>query len=78
MMAKRLTCVLERLGVKILGWPNFTALQTVCATSTSTQVAVLPWRYVVDMGTTTSLHASGRNTMSIMKCLVLVSVYSIV
>jgi len=38
---------------------SYTALQTRFATaSTSTQVAVLPWRYDTEMGTTNSLHAS--------------------
>jgi len=39
-------------------WPNFTQrFKQFVVASTSTQVAVLPWRYVPDIGTTNLLHA---------------------
>jgi len=34
-----------------IGQPNFTELQQLATASTSTKMAVLPWRYVADMGT---------------------------
>jgi len=41
------------------GWPNLTQRCKRFATaSTSTQVAVLPWRYDEKMGTANLLHAS--------------------
>jgi len=55
------------------GRPNLTQrCKRFATTSTSTQVAVLPWRYDAEMGTANSLYASAY-TVSIMKGLVLVS-----
>jgi len=46
-------------GVQIPDRPNLTKLCKWFATaSTSTQVAVMPWRYDTEMGTANSLHAS--------------------
>jgi len=36
---------------------SYTVLQRFVTVSTSTQVAVLPWRYDAEMGTANSLHA---------------------
>jgi len=47
------------LRVQIPGWSNFTQRCKQFATSsTSTQVALLPWRYDTEMGTANSLQAS--------------------
>jgi len=60
-MDKRLTRVplvreVESLNPK--DWPNLTQRCKPFATvSTSTQMAVLPWRYDAEMGTANSLHA---------------------
>jgi len=43
----------------ILDWPNLTQrCKRFATTSTSAQVALLPWRYDAEMGTANSLHAS--------------------
>jgi len=50
-----------RTGVQIPDWPNLTQhCKWFATTSASMQVAVLPWRYDVEMGTANSLpvHAS--------------------
>jgi len=58
-------------GVQIPGRPYFTQSCNRFATaSTFAQIAVLPWRFVAEKGTTNSLHGLRRNTVK-MKGLVL-------
>jgi len=60
-MVEQLTRVprVGRFGVQIPDRPNLTQRYKRFATaSTSTQVAVLPWRYNAEMGTANLLHAS--------------------
>jgi len=54
------TCLVwQRSGVQISDQPNPTRhCKRFATASTSTQVAVLPWRYDTVMGTANSLHAS--------------------
>jgi len=57
-MSKRLTRVLvcRKSSIRIPGRPNLTQrCKRYVTASTSTQVAVLPWCYVMELGTTNSL-----------------------
>jgi len=61
-MAERSTRVPRVLEVEssfLKGRPNLTQrCKRVATASTSTKVAVLPWRYDAEMGTANSLHSS--------------------
>jgi len=58
-MAKRLTLVPHVREVRIQGRPNHTQRYKRFATaSTSTKVAMLPWRYDAELGTVNSLRTS--------------------
>jgi len=62
MMTERLTLV-PRVRQKSISGPakSYTALQRFTSTAfTSTQVPVLPWRYVAAIGTANSLHTSAK------------------
>jgi len=67
-MAERLTrgLMCERFGVQIPDQPNLTQhCKRFATASTSTNVAVLPWRYDAEMGSANSLHASASITKGI-------------
>jgi len=61
----------ERPGVQISNRSKLTVLQMPGTVSTSMQVAEQPLRYVAEMSTANSLHASVHNRASIIKGLVL-------